>query len=237
MWIGGILAVIAAFLIGYPSFRLKGPYFVLVTLAFVEAIRRVFLNLKWLTNGAVGLLLPLLGDAPLEFQFNGKMPYYYIGLTLLLASIFVSYKIQGVKIGYYANAVGGDQDVAESLGVNSTRYKLIPFAISAFFCAIGGTFYTQYILYLHPDGVFAFFPWTITMIMVAILGGLHSIVGPAIGAALLIPLFEQIRVSFGSIGGLSIFVQGLFLVIVCLLIPSGIMTQIKKLVARARAAG
>jgi branched-chain amino acid transport system permease protein len=232
MWAGVVISVGASFLIGYPTLKLRGPYFTLATIAFAATLKHIFLNLKSITAGPIGLLLPILGHAPLQFQFVYKEWYYGVILFFLLIVLFVASKIEKSKTGIIFKAIGDDEDAAESLGVNSARVKLKIFALSAAIAAIGGTFYSQYVLYISPEGVMGLMPFSVTMVTVAIIGGTNHILGPVIGALIMIPIFEQVRVTFGYIGGLNILIQGLVLMITIWRFRQGVMGLIQPLVLR-----
>ena len=133
-----------ALLIGIPTFKLHGAYYALSSIAFVEAVRIITENTQEIwgvkVNGVQGLLVPLKGHSPLYYQFDSKLWYYYVILALLGVIVYVTYRIHRSRMGYYLVAGGEDQEAAESLGINVTRYKLIALALSAFFTALAGTF-------------------------------------------------------------------------------------------------
>lgn len=228
MFVAGGFTVIFSLIIGLLSFRLRGPFFSLVTIAFAEVLRLIFLSARALTGGAVGLLVPLLGDSPVYFQFRSRIPYYYILLIMMLTLVYATYKVRNSQIGLYFIAIREDEDAAQSLGINIVRYKLFALAISAFFIAIAGTFYAQYILFLHPDSAMSL-NFSIAIALPAIIGGMGTICGPLIGSLILTPISEFIRATLGGgYAGIYLIVHGVILILVVMLMPDGFAETITK---------
>ena len=103
--------------IGFPTFRLRGPFFTLTSIALLELLKVIFIVAKDITGGSVGLTVPFRGGNPLYFQFRGKLPYYYVGIFLLIITLVVSYLVKNSKLGYCLQAIRDDQDAAEVVGV------------------------------------------------------------------------------------------------------------------------
>ena len=230
MFLGASCAALFAIGIGIPSVRFRGggAFFALVTIAFAETVRLVFLNLK-IGGGAYGVWMPVLPESFLNFQFHSsKVPYYYIILAFLMAEILVFHRILKSRWGYYFVAIREDEIKAESVGINTTKYKLIAIVISAFFTAIGGVFYAQYVLYFDPFSVFSL-ELSVYMVLVATIGGRGTLLGPVVGSFILIPISEYTRVYLGgSFRGLSLMVYGLLLMIIVIIIPTGLIVWVKK---------
>ncbi len=228
MFIGSGLAVISSLIIGLLCFRLRGPFFSLVTIAFAEVLRLLFLNWRSLTGGAVGLLVPLLGNSPINFQFVGRKPYYYVILIIMLTLVFVTYKIRNSQIGLYFIAIREDEDAAQSLGIATTRHKLLALAISVFFTALAGTFYAQYILFLHPDSAMSL-NFSVEIALPAIIGGMGTISGPIIGSFILTPISEITRAILGGgYAGVYLIIHGSILILTVLLVPGGVTETITR---------
>jgi branched-chain amino acid transport system permease protein len=233
---GGGVAALASFLIGYPTFRLRGAYFSIATIVWAEGLRKIFENTEKIGKlhfgGAEGLTIPLMHNSPFFFQFVDKIYYYYIILTLMLLILYVTFRIDRSKIGYYLTAIREDEDAAQALGINVRRYKLTAFMISAFFTAIGGTFYAQLILYIEPNGVGGL-SLSIEMLLLGVIGGRGTILGPILGAFLLVPIREMARTYIGSTYlGAHLVIYGLIMVVVILFLPHGIEGPIKNACAR-----
>lgn len=233
MFIGGGLAVIVALLIGMPTFKLYGAYYALASIAFVDAVRIIAENTKSIfgmkINGTQGLLVPLKGHSPLYFQFSEKIYYYYIILILLLIILYVAYRIQNSKLGFYLTAGGEDQEAAESLGINVTRCKLIALSISAFFTAILGTFYAQLVLYIYPQGIISM-TLSFEIAFIAIIGGRGTLLGPVLGAFILIPIGEisRIYLSGSRFLGIHLMLYGAMIILIMLFKPQGLMTSFER---------
>jgi branched-chain amino acid transport system permease protein len=220
---GGLLAAAASQGIGYLTFRygIRGHYFALVTIAVAEVARHVTLNIPAL-GGAMGLVVPLRGDAPLQFQFADKRGYYYVILAFVGAVLFVTLRLERAKLGLYLVAVREDEVAAECMGVPTMRAKMTAMALSAFLTAAGGTFYAQYFLYIDPDLTFGIFV-SIDILIRAIAGGAGTVWGPLVGSVLMTPLAEVARVFLGGRkAGIHVMLYGLILMIVVLLVPQGV---------------
>ncbi|BBO87203.1 branched-chain amino acid ABC transporter permease [Desulfosarcina ovata] len=233
MLVGGVLAVLAALVIGIPTFKLHGAYYALSSIAVVEIIRIITENTQSIfgiqVNGTQGLLVPLKGHAPLYFQFGEKIYFYYIILAILILIVTIAYKINNSKLGYYLVAGGEDQEAAESLGINVTRCKLIALSLSAFFTAIAGTFYAQLVLYIFPQGIMAL-NLSFEIAFIAIIGGRGTLLGPVIGAMILVPIGEisRIYLSGSRFLGIHLMMYGAIIVVAMLYKPQGMMGSFEK---------
>jgi branched-chain amino acid transport system permease protein len=229
MWIGGIAAGLIGLVIGYFGFRfgLKGVYFVLLTIAFAEIGRLIVLHLKVFGSFQGLFITPQFSFA--NFQFKENTPYYYIGLGYVIFSLVVVQLLERSKIGRYMVALREDEDAAESLGVDVFKYKMIAIFISAFMTSLGGTFYANYLYYLHP-GTMMSMAFSIEIILRPIIGGMGTVLGPVIGSFLITPLAELSRSFFAKAGyeGLHLVIYGFLLVAVVLFFPRGVISYIKK---------
>lgn len=236
MLVGGGLAALLSVVVGYPTFRLKGPYFALTTIAFAEMIRiwventDTFLGIP--LNGASGLTVPLVGESLFFLQFNDKVPYYYVILTMLGLALMATWQLERSKLGFYLKAIRGDRDAAEALGISPTRYQLVALAISAFMTGIGGGFYAQFFRYVNAERLIGV-DLSIDMALMSIIGGQGTIFGPLLGAVLLAPLAEITRGYLGgSLLGLHIVVYGVILILAVLYLPKGLIHPLRLLLAR-----
>ena len=219
---GGCAAALVAAAIGYPCSNLRGHYFAIASIAFAEIVRIVFNNWQ-LVGAAEGLSLPMQNESFSNFLFNSsKLPYYYIMLAFLLLSLAVCYFIATSKMGYYFRAIKESHKIAEVLGVNVVLYRLMAIMISAFLSAMAGTFYAQYILYIDPGSVMLL-ATSIQIVLIAMLGGAGSIMGPVVGAAILIPASEYTRVALGYKGtGVDMLIYGLLITLISMYYPEGV---------------
>jgi branched-chain amino acid transport system permease protein len=231
---GGIISGLMAAAIGYPCSNLRGHYFAIASIAFGEIIRIVFNNWK-LVGAAEGLTIPMLKESLANFMFHSsKLPYYYIMLAFLLLAVAVCYWVSTSKMGYYFRAIKESHEVAEVLGVDVVRYRLYAIMISAFLTSMAGTFYAQYILYIDPESVMIL-PISVQIVLVAMLGGASTVLGPAIGAAILIPLSEYTRAWLGYKGtGVDMIIYGTLITVISMYQPSGVWGSITNLMRRAK---
>ncbi len=219
---GGVVAALVAAAIGYPCSNLRGHYFAIASIAFAEIVRVHFNN--WtLMNAAEGMSLPMLDESFINFMFHtSKVPYYYVMLAFLILALVVCYFVATSKMGYYFRAIKESHDVAEVLGVNVVRYRLIAIMISAFLSAMAGTFYAQYVLYIDPESVMLL-AISVQIVLLSMLGGAGSIMGPVIGAAVLIPIAEVTRVWLGHRGtGVDMLIYGFLITIISVYQPQGV---------------
>jgi branched-chain amino acid transport system permease protein len=219
---GGVVAALMAVAIGYPCSNLRGHYFAIATIAFGEIVRIHFNNWK-LVNAAEGITIPMMDESLANFMFHSsKLPYYYIMLAFLLLALVICYFVANSKMGYYFRAIKESHDVAEVLGVNVVRYRLIAIMVSAFLSAMAGTFYAQYILYIDPESVMLL-AISVQIVLISMLGGAGTIMGPVIGAAILLPISELTRIWLGHKGtGVDMLIYGFLITLISVYQPQGI---------------
>jgi len=248
VWVGTGVAVVTALVIGSICFRLRGPYFVLASIAVAEIFRVTALNVKDFTNGAEGILVteipPLTFGETVLTDWSTKVPFYYAGLGFAFMIVVVSVIVFRSKLGYYFQAIREDQDAAHSLGINPTIYKNTALAISAVFTSLAGSLYGVYVGFIDPSTVLQL-ELSVQIVMICIIGGIGTIVGPIIGAALLIPLSEALRsnaitdalIKAGIVSAESktgaflkenlahahVLIYGILVVIVILYMPEGVV--------------
>lgn len=247
--------MLLSLVIGSITFRLRGPYFVLASISMAEILRYAFLHFKAFTKGAEGFLvseIPTLHLFGTDFDFVGKKPFYYVALFTAAITIGANWIVQHSKLGYYFQAIREDQDAAHSLGISLTFYKSVALAISAAFTAIAGGIYAMYVKFIDPGAVFGI-EVSVEVVLICIIGGIGTIVGPVIGACVLVPLKEILRnprglVQVGILPADSSFVTfvearlsnawlliyGLLVVLVVLFAPDGVVGVLRKLAARFR---
>src|SRR5438094_10243370 len=191
VWAGAAAALVIALIIGSICFRLRGPYFVLASIAVAEIVRVSALNLKNITNGAEGILVtevpPLAIGNTVVTDWASKVPFYFTGLIFVVMIIVVSALVRRSKLGYYFQAIREDQDAAHSLGINPTIYKNTALAISAVFTSLAGSLYGVYVGFIDPSTVLAL-DLSVQIVMICIIGGIGMIVGTVVGAGLPVPL-------------------------------------------------
>jgi branched-chain amino acid transport system permease protein len=225
MLAGGFLAIFFALALGYLSFRLHGPFFVLSTVAFAEVLRIIAIHWRSVTRGSEGLSIPFKPNWG-TFILHNRLQYAYVALCLLLLVFLISYWIERSRFGYQLMAMRGDEDAAESLGINTLQLKIIASSISAFLTALGGTFYAQYIMYIEPHNVLGL-DFSVQVALISIIGGMGTAFGPILGSLFITPLSQLLRGWFGGgYVGLHFIIYGMILIIVVMFIPEGIFTAI-----------
>jgi len=221
---GAALAVVFSQAVAFPVFRLRGHYFAIATIAVGEIVQTLVINWDW-AGGARGVFVPIKRpDSLWNFQFHeSKALYYYVALGLLLLGLAVTRWLERSRHGYYFRAVREDQQAAASLGVNVAREKHRAIAVSAGLTALGGTFYAQYIFFIDPESVLSL-SLSILICLVAVLGGVGTLWGPVVGAAVLVPLSEYTRVWLGGTGrALDLVIYGALIMVIAVLQPAGLV--------------
>ena len=227
MLAGAGLAIIMGIGVGYPCFKLRSHFFALATIAFGEVMYLLASYWRGLTRGSVGLIIPFRPSIG-NFIFSSKTMYAYIAIALMVVVTLVSYFIRKSRLGFRLIALREDQEAAESLGIKTSQSKLIALIISIFFTAIGGAFYAQYYLFVEPEAVFSI-NFSIELALISIIGGLGTVLGPVIGASILIPLDVFLRGWLGGISaGLNFIVYGVVLIIAINYFHDGIMGWLGK---------
>jgi branched-chain amino acid transport system permease protein len=203
----------------------RGAYFGLLTLASAVVFQGVF-NSWDFVGSSVGILI-LFQDKPLDYFFMSKVPYYYIVVGLVILGLAVTALVRRSKFGFYLAALRENEDAAEASGVPTLRCKVQVMALSAFFTALGGTFYAQYFLYIQPDVMFAFDP-QLTMMIGTMVGGSGTVFGPLIGSLFYAAFSEGLRNLAGAGNSreaavLVLMFWGLVLTFIVMYLPGGLL--------------
>ena len=241
-WVGFGLGIAAGALlgavIGFLTFRsgLKGSYFALVTLAFAEVLR-IIASVAPITGAGVGTLIKL-DLRPEAFQFQSRVPFYWIMLAMVGVSLILIRIIEHSRFGAYLAAVRENEEAARSLGVDTVAVKLKAMTISAAITAAGGCFYAQYFLFI--DAGIAYGPWiSIEALLAPIIGGIGTVFGPLLGALVVRSLGEATKLVTGDAPGLDLVIYGAVLVLVIAFAPrgiAGILTDLRAWFRRVKAA-
>lgn len=216
----GGAAALVALIIGIPCLRLRGPYFAVITLCFAFVVELAVKNLSIL-GGADGLWLKSM-DLPIALA---RSILFEVMMVLMLISVAASFLVGRSRFGAGLRAIKEDEEVAQTMAIDSARLKIGAFVLSALFTGVAGGIYAYYLAYIHPDIVFDI-NISILVVLMALFGGGGSWLGPVIGAVLLTLINE----------GLSTFVRaelariiygGLF-IIVTIYMPNGIIDFFRK---------
>ena len=231
--VGAVIAAALALLLGAVTLRLRGPFLGLASLAFTEVTHIVAVNWRSLTRGSEGIGIPYkpgLGN----FIFANKAGYYYVGLILCGGVVLITWLISRSRLGYYLIACREDEEAARALGVNTTLIKILGLLISAVLTAFGGTFYAQYVLYIDPSSLISF-DMSTRIPLIAVVGGLGTVVGPVAGAIIMVPLSQILRSTLSSVAsGLDLALYGLMLILVVFFMPHGLVVEIGQRLKRWR---
>jgi branched-chain amino acid transport system permease protein len=221
MWltipVAGIVAGITGLIVGGITLRLQGPFFVIVTLSFAEVLRLVAANWIGLTNGPMGIAgiaqPALLADAS---SLAGKRFYYYVALLLVAVTLYLSYRFVYSNAGRAAVAVRENRYVAQSIGIRPLSCALLALGLGATLTGMAGGFYAHYISFVGPE-VFGF-SFMVSMIIIVLVGGKGTLLGPVLGALLVTILEEYLR----EVKELRLSLFGLAVMLVVLFMPRGI---------------
>ena len=224
MFVGGAVGGLCALLVGGPCFRLSGHYYAIATVVVGEIGYLLFLNWDFV-GGATGLYVPFKGESLLNLAFRtNKMPWHYVVLAFLTLTWVVAWLVEGSRWGFSWRAVRDDVVAARSLAVRVFPSKMAAAAISGGLTGMGGAIYAQYVGYIDPDSILSG-QLSILIALPAVLGGVGTLWGPLLGAALLIPLSELTRSYLGGSGqGVDLMIYGGLIVVVSLARPAGIVS-------------
>lgn len=245
---GAVLAALFGLLMGYLLFRfgIRGHFFALGTFAIAEMVRLIATELEFI-NTSVGIHIPLVrGDSWPRMQFEESViNYYYVILGLYVVGLLVIIAISRSRLGYYFQAIREDEEAAAALGVDVLRYKTLAVMISGALTALGGSFFTQYFLFIDPTLAFGV-GVSVQILLRPIVGGVGTVWGPLVGALLLTPLAEATRAfvrtppaflsAIQGRAGVDVMIFGVILIVVILFMPHGLLGAGRSLWERLRGA-
>ena len=200
---GAVGAALAGLLVGLPTLRLKGDYLAIATLGFGEIVRIVFLNME-IVGGAAGFTLP------------SKITWTWAFLLMVVSVVLIK-NFVGSTHGRACISIRENEIAAESMGINTTKYKVMAFTIGAFFAGLAGAIYANYMYIIQP-GTFSFLKSFDILVMV-VLGGLGSISGGIAGAI----VYTLISALLAGIPEWRLVITAVFLVVMMIFRPTGIM--------------
>lgn len=215
-----LITALFALATGYPSLRVKGHYFAIVTLAFNLIIVIVLVNYSELTRGEAGI-----SNIPKPWAGN-REAFYYFALTLAAGLTLLASMIARSRVGEIMLAIRQNEDLVAAVGIAAWKYKLFAFVISAMYAGLGGALYAHFQGFINPE-IFGV-AQSLDAILAVILGGSGTIAGPAIGAFLVVFLPELLRFA----DGFRLILYGLILVLATIFMPIGIVGIAKSVAAR-----
>jgi len=221
--LSGVVAALFATVIGIPLLRLKGHYFAIATLGVAEGMREVVTNLPDLTGGGAGITIPTVGDQATT-AYLGNDGFYLLFLALAVLAVVVGGLVARNKFGYALRAIHQDEDAAAAMGINTTRMKVLTFALSGFITGLVGATYAFQQVTIFPERLFDV-NITVLMIMMVIIGGAGTVLGPLLGAVALQFLSEFLRENFTD---LHPFILGAIIIVAVILLPQGAVNYMRE---------
>ena len=218
---GGLVAGVYALLWGHPTLRLRGPYFAIATIGVGEATRLVATYWDEFTGGSSGLSLPI-GQGPTKYAL------YWYGLYILAGAVALSYWLRQSRIGLGLIAIKEDVEAAGDVGVNATFYQDLVLFLSGTVVGVCGGFYASYQAFIDPQDMFSF-DRSIGFILMAVIGGIGTILGPALGAIVFVMIQEFLLATYPQ---LYLGLYGLLLILVILFEPLGITGLLLRIARR-----
>jgi branched-chain amino acid transport system permease protein len=217
------LAALVAVAVSWPTFRLKGPFFAIATMALNEVAFVLANYFSSATGGPRGLTLPF--KAGLENMiFTSRFHYALLMLAFLVVCLLVSAWVYRGRLGYYLQAVHMDEDAARAVGVRVLHVKLLGMAVSAALTGIGGALFAMYLRFIDPPTLLSLPEIGVKFALIALIGGVGRLYGPLAGALLIVPLEFQLRAGLGgSLPGANLIVLGAILVLCALFMKRGIV--------------
>jgi branched-chain amino acid transport system permease protein len=234
-WLAIAACVAAGAIIGFLAFRfgISGVYFALLTIAFAEFTRIGFDHLRSL-GGPGGLFIHVSNRESWDLaSFRGPPLMYYYSILFLTAAAFVGcYFLMRSKAGYYWQAIRENEDAAQALGINTFRWKMLAISISAAMTSLAGVFYAFYYNNLFPEQTFNI-TRSIEIILGPVIGGVGTLFGPVLGAAVLTVLSDSITEALAALGwefpGVKQVLYGVVLLAVVMFLPNGIWPPLARL--------
>jgi ABC-type branched-subunit amino acid transport system ATPase component/ABC-type branched-subunit amino acid transport system permease subunit len=230
--IAAVIGGVSGLLVGFPTFRLRGHYFALAMLAYPLAMLYVF---EWL--GYQELTLPIKRDAPFAYmQFSDPRLYTLVALVMLLAVVLITRAVERSRFGIALLAIKQNEAAAEAAGINALAWKLRSIALSGAIAGAVGAFYAVVLLVVTPPSVFGMLV-SAQALTVSMFGGVGTVWGPLIGAAVLIPVGEILNAELGArIPGIQGVIYGIAIIVVILVAPEGMFWTLRDRFRRAPAA-
>jgi branched-chain amino acid transport system permease protein len=214
--VAALVGLVFAVLVGLPVLRLRGHYFAIATLGVAEGTREVVVNLDGLTGGNSGITVPAVG-AKAVTSYPGNTGFYFYFLALALLATGVVWIVARSRFGYGLRAIAQDEEAAAAAGINTTRLKVSAFALSGFLTAMAGAMYAFQQVTIYPTRLFDV-DITVLMVIMAVIGGTGTVIGPVLGAVALQFLSEWLRTNYTD---LHTMIFGGIIVVAVILLPMG----------------
>ena len=228
------LATIVALLISWPTFRLRGPFFAIATMAINEACFALANYSDRVTGGPRGILVPFRAGFS-NMIFLERWKYALLMFAFMAVVVLITVWLRRARLGHYLLALRADEDAARAAGVNVLKVKLQGMALSAFLTGIGGGLFAMYVRVLDPPSLFSLPDIGVKFALISLIGGIGTIIGPVIGAIMIVPLENYLRGALGGdIPGGHLIVLGAILVAASLFLKRGVVGAVLGVARRMR---
>jgi branched-chain amino acid transport system permease protein len=234
--VGALISAVIAFVVGIPTFKLKGHYLALATLGFGVIVYTFFKEFTSITGGMNGFFgIPTI--EAFGFSFNNDFRFYYLLWTIVLLSLFFSQNIIHSRVGRALRSIEGSEAASDAVGVNIMKYKLQVFVYSAVCTSISGSLYAHYVTFINPQAFDVLL--SIYFLIMVVIGGATSIWGSVIGAGLFVLLSEVLKevipLVFSNAGGeFEIVFFGVLLVVMLIYMPNGLTVTLEKAMTKLK---
>ena len=216
--LAGMISSLIALLIGYPILRIKGVYFSIITFAFAEIIRLIIVHWPDVLGGYGGIPNIPPPQPIFSIRFTSRVPFYYLILAISLSTYLFMGRIEKSRLGRIFSSIHESDTLAESIGINVMKYKMIAFCLGCFFAGLSGSFYAHYFNFTSPE---FFTIWqSIYCLIFVIVGGVGSVLGPFLGSLFmtLVPEFLRVAKEYEPV------VYAIILILIMFLLPGGLVT-------------
>lgn len=211
--LSALVAASIGALIGWPILRLRGVYFAMITLSLTEAVRLAFLNGGEFTQGASGIV-----NIPRPAGIDSPVAFYVFAVVLLLLGLFAVWRLSTSRIGWVFRSLRLNEELASSIGIDIARYRIIAFAFSCALGGIGGAFFATFHQNIYPASYSVVD--SVNFMLYCFLGGLDYVLGPVVGAFLLVIGFEVLQ----ELQEYQSLMYGVLMIAVILWLPNGILS-------------
>jgi branched-chain amino acid transport system permease protein len=224
-----VFAALVAALISWPTFRLRGPFFAIATLAFNEVAFVIANHFESVTGGPRGIMIPFKAGLA-NMIFRERWQYAVLMFVFMAIVIGITVVLRRSRLGYYLLAVREDEDSARASGINVLGVKLQGMALSAGLTAMGGTLFAMYLRFIDPPTIFNLQEVGVKFALLSLIGGIGTVAGPLLGAALIIPFENFLRAELAnSLPGMNLAILGLLMVLAALFMKRGVVGAVRDL--------
>jgi branched-chain amino acid transport system permease protein len=229
-----VLAALVAMLISWPTFRLRGPFFAIATMAFNEVAFVLANHFDSFTGGPRGIMIPFKAGFA-NMIFRERWQYAVLMFVFVALVVGITVWLRRSRLGYYLLAVREDEDAARASGINVLSVKLQGMALSAFLTAIGGTLFTMYLRFIDPPTLFTLQDVGVKFALLSLIGGVGTIAGPLLGAALIVPFENFLRAELAdALPGMNLAILGLLMVLAALFMKRGVVGAFEDLLRKIK---